>query len=219
MICGRQSGPSNRRFDACRQKVAESSDASCYLTGSQLASDQGLHGQKRCPRGLRQAGQNGQKSSQKCDFPRECCVLSILSFGQGGRLYISIKHISLFLSIYTHALHTHLRVRVYARACEALGFKGFKVVTFSVSVSRLRSLLCDDAIDANITLVTHLAINRIGSHSREVRYAGEANAVVTRRLSVVTHNRSVASRSCSTTTGVGTSNRINHTHQHRNPNH
>lgn len=173
---------------------------------------------KRVQEGFAEPDKTAKSRARKCDFPRECCVLSILSFGQGGRLYISIKHISLYLSIYTYALHTHVRVRVCVRACEALGFKGFKVVTFSVSVSRLRSLLCDDAIDANITLVTHLAINRIGSHSREVRYAEEANAVVTRQLSVTTHNRSVASRSCSTTTGVVTSNRINHTHQHHNPN-
>lgn len=145
--------------------------------------------------------------------------MAILPFGQGGRINISIKHISLFLSIYTHALHTHLRVRVYARARESLRFKGQKVRTFFVPVSRLRSLLCDDAIDASITLVTHLAINRIESHSREVRYVEEASADATRRLSAVTHNRSVAFRSCSTTTGVVTSKRIHNTHPHRNPNH
>ena len=174
---------------------------------------------KRVQEGFAEPDKTAKSRAKKCDFPRECCVLSILSFGQGGRLYISIKHISLFLSIYTHALHTHVRVRVCVRACEALGFKGFKVVTFSVSVSRLRSLLCDDAIDANITLVTHLAINRIESHSREVRYVEEASADATRQLSAVTHNRSVAFRSCSTTTGVVTSKRIHNTHPHRNPNH
>jgi ankyrin repeat protein len=38
--------------------------------------------------------------------------------------------------LYTHALHTHLRVRVYARARESLRFKGQKARTFFVSVSR-----------------------------------------------------------------------------------
>ena len=113
MICGLQSGPSNRRFDACRQKVAEGSDASCYLTGPQLASDQCLHGQKTCPRGLCRAGQNGQKSNQKMRFLQGMLRSVHTLFWPGGApIYIYKTYLSISVHIYTRITHTRARTCV-----------------------------------------------------------------------------------------------------------
>jgi hypothetical protein len=113
MICGVESGPSNRRFSVRRQKVSANNDSCCYLTRPELVSDQGLHGQNSCPRGLRRAGQNGQKSSQKMRFTQ-----GILSCGHtpiwpgGAHKYIYKTYLSISVHIYTRITHAPARTCV-----------------------------------------------------------------------------------------------------------
>jgi len=113
MICGVESGPSNRRFDVRRQKVSASSDSRCYLTRPELVSDQGFHGQNSCPRGLRRAGQNGQKSSQKMRISQGMLSCGHTPIWPGGsHKYIYKTYLSISVHIYTRITHAPARTCV-----------------------------------------------------------------------------------------------------------
>jgi len=113
MICGVESGPSNRRFSVRRQKVSASSDSRCYLTRPELVSDQGFHGQNSCPRGLRRAGQNGQKSSQKMRISQGMLSCGHTPIWPGGsHKYIYKTYLSISVHIYTRITHAPARTCV-----------------------------------------------------------------------------------------------------------
>jgi len=109
----------NRRFGPCWQKANWGMDAVCYLSRSEVASDQGFHGHNSCPRGLSRDGHNGQKHRQKMRLPQGmwCCGLSTIWPG-GSQNYIYRTYLSTYVHIYTRITRARARTCVREGSCE-----------------------------------------------------------------------------------------------------